>query len=67
MIGLGTGRYNGADGFTISYELIDNGEPGSHDMLSFLIYETANPRNVVLSLSLQLLTKGNLQAHFDQR
>jgi hypothetical protein len=36
-------------------------------MLSFLIYETANPRNVVLSLPLQLLTKGNLQAHFDQR
>jgi hypothetical protein len=67
MIGLGTGRYNGADGYTVSYELIDNGEPGRHDMVSFLIYETANPRNVVLSLSLQLLTKGNLQAHFDQR
>ena len=67
MIGLGTGRYNGADGYTVSFTLIDNGEPGRKDMLSFLIYETANPSNVVLSLPLQFLTKGNLQAHFDQR
>jgi len=67
MFGLGTGQYNGADGFTVSYELIDNGEPGRPDMAAFLIYETANPSNVVLSLPLQLLTKGNLQAHFDQR
>ena len=67
MIGLGTGRYNGADGYTVSFTLIDNGEPGRRDMLAFLIYETANPSNVVLSLPLQLLTKGNLQAHLDQR
>ncbi len=67
MIGLGTGRYDGADGYTVSFTLIDNGEPGKKkDMLSFLIYETANPSNVVLDLPLQLLTKGNLQAHFDQ-
>jgi hypothetical protein len=66
MIGQGTGRYDGADGYTVSFTLIDNGEPGRKDMLSFLIYETANPSNVVLSLPLQFLTKGNLQAHFDQ-
>jgi hypothetical protein len=67
MIGTGTGRYDGADGYTVSFTLIDNGEPGRKDMLSFLIYETANPANVVLDLPLQSLTKGNLQAHLDQR
>ena len=67
MIAKGTGRYNGADGYSVSFTLIDNGEPGRRDMLAFLIYETANPSNVVLSLPLQLLTNGNLQAHFDQR
>ena len=67
MIGMGTGRYDGADGYTVQFTLIDNGEPGRKDKLSFLIFETANPSNVVLSLPLQFLTKGNLQAHFDQR
>ena len=67
MMGVGTGRYDGADGYTVAFTLIDNGEPGRKDMLAFMIYETANTKNVVLTLPLQLLTKGNLQAHFDQR
>jgi hypothetical protein len=67
MIGLGTGRYDGVDGYTVAFTLIDNGEPGRHDMIAFSVYQTANPGNVVLTLPLQSLTKGNLQAHFDQR
>lgn len=67
MIGKGEGRYDGAEGYSIAFTLIDNGEPGTKDKLAFMIYETANVKNVVLNLPLQLLTKGNLQAHFDQR
>jgi hypothetical protein len=66
MIGLGTGRYDGVDGYTVAFTLIDNGEPGRSDKIAFSIYQTATPSHVVLSLPLQLLTKGNLQAHFDQ-
>lgn len=65
--GVGTGRYNGVDGFTIEFTLVDAGEPGKgRDKAALLIYETANPGNVVLDVPLQLLTGGNLQAHFDQ-
>ena len=66
LIGVGTGRYNGASGYTIRFTLIDAGEPGSLDRMAILIFETANPANVVLSVPLQYLTTGNLQAHYDQ-
>ena len=66
LIGVGTGRYNGDDGFTVEFTLVDYGEPGSADQMSILIYETLNPGNVVLNVPLQVLTGGNLQAHYDQ-
>lgn len=66
LVGVGTGRYNGADGFTIRFTLVDAGEPGSSDRMAILIFETANPANVVLNVPLQLMTGGNLQAHYDQ-
>jgi hypothetical protein len=66
LVGVGTGRYNGVDGYTIEFTLQDYGEPGSSDRAALLIYETANPANVALSVPLQLLTGGNLQAHYDQ-
>jgi hypothetical protein len=66
LVAVGTGRYNNVDGFTIEFTLVDAGEPGSDDKARFLIYETANPGNVVLDVPLQKLTGGNLQAHFDQ-
>jgi hypothetical protein len=66
LIGVGTGRYNNADGYTIEFTLQDFGEPGSADRMAIKIYETANPANVVLNVPLQVLTGGNLQAHFDQ-
>lgn len=66
LVGIGTGRYNGVDGYTIEFTLVDYGEPGSSDQASLLIYQTSNPANVVLNVPLQLLTGGNLQAHYDQ-
>jgi hypothetical protein len=34
--------------------------------MAILINETANPSNVVLDVPPQLLSGGNLQAHYDQ-
>jgi hypothetical protein len=67
IVGMGTGRYDGVEGYTVVFELQDNGEPGTNDKTSFLIYETANPSNVVLNLPLSVITSGNIQAHVDQR
>jgi hypothetical protein len=66
LVGVGTGRYNGTAGFTIEFTLVDAGEPGTSDQAALLVYETANPGNVVLNVPLQFLTGGNLQAHYDQ-
>jgi hypothetical protein len=66
MVGVGTGTYDGDDGFTVEFTLVDAGEPGTSDKAAFKIYETANPSNIVLNLPLTVLTGGNLQAHFDQ-
>lgn len=66
LVGVGTGRYNGVDGYTIEFTFVDYGEPGSADRASLRIYQTSNPANVVLNVPLQLLSGGNLQAHYDQ-
>lgn len=65
--GTGTGRYDGVDGYTVMFTLVDNGEPGTSDEAGFLVFETANPANVVLNVPLQLITGGNIQAHVDQK
>jgi hypothetical protein len=66
LIGVGRGRYNGADGYTAIFVLVDAGEPGRDDRMGLLIYETANPGNVVLYVPISTLNGGNLQAHYDQ-
>ena len=66
LVGVGTGRYNGEDGYTIEFTLVDAGEPGRDDRIALRIYETANPANEVLNIPLRLLDRGNLQAHYDQ-
>jgi hypothetical protein len=66
MIGVGAGRYEGVDGYTVKFTLIDGGEPGRNDKIAILVYKTATPGMVVLSLLLTALTGGNLQAHPDQ-
>ena len=48
LIGVGTGRYNNQDGYTIEFTLQDYGEPGVNDRMAIKIYQTANPANVVL-------------------
>ena len=64
LIGRGTGRLNGVDGYSIVFTLIDEGEPGSNDRMGFTI--TAPNGAVVFSVPLTELTGGNLQAHYDQ-
>src|SRR5580765_3721231 len=66
MRGIGTGRFDGTDGFTVDFTLFDGGEPGTSDTIRIKIFETANPTNVVLDLPTTFLSGGNLQAHFDQ-
>jgi hypothetical protein len=66
LIGTGTGRYNNQDGFSIEFTLVDGGEPGTADKMAIFVFETANPLNVILDIPLQLLSGGNLQAHYDQ-
>ncbi len=67
IVASGTGRFDGVDGFTVQFTLIDNGEPGRNDQAGFMIFETANPLNVVLSFPVITITTGNIQAHVDQR
>lgn len=64
--GVGTGRFNGTSGYTVQFTLVDAGEPGTADQIAFRVFETANPANVVLTLPLQNIVGGNVQAHFDQ-
>ena len=70
----GTGKYNGTAGYTVVFTLIDNGEPGTEDQAGFIVCLTdpANPNScststsIVLSVTLQLVSTGNIQAHLDQ-
>lgn len=64
--GVGQGRYNGQEGYTIEFTLQDYGEPGRNDRAALKIYPTGSPNSPVLNVPLQLLTSGNLQAHYDQ-
>lgn len=67
MVGTGTGKFDGNLGYTVQFTLKDSGEPGgSNDRIALRIFQTSNPANVVLNVPLQDITKGNLQAHFDQ-
>jgi hypothetical protein len=64
LVGRGTGRYNGVDGYSIVFTLIDAGEPGVNDQMGFRI--TAPDGSIVLDVPVQYLSGGNLQAHYDQ-
>lgn len=64
LVGRGTGRFNGVDGYSIVFTLIDGGEPGVNDQMGFTI--SAPNGAVVLNVPVQYLSGGNLQAHYDQ-
>jgi hypothetical protein len=72
IVATGTGSYNGVEGYTVEFTLIDNGEPGTFDAAGFVVCQTANPlscagsTNVVLNIPVQTVTTGNIQAHLDQ-
>lgn len=69
----GTGSYNGTEGYTVVFTLWDHGEPGVNDEAGFVVCQTADPTsctgstNIVLSVPLQAVTTGNIQAHVDQK
>lgn len=63
IVGVGTGRYNGVDGYTIEFTLVDAGEPGRNDQAALRIF---NGTGDVLNIPLSRLDGGNVQAHFDQ-
>ncbi len=66
IIAMGTGKFDNIDGYTVQFELVDNGEPGTTDAAMFKVYQTSNPSNVVLNCPLQVIGSGNIQAHVDQ-
>jgi hypothetical protein len=67
IIGGGTGLYDGMAGYSVAFELIDNGEPGAGvDEAGFVVYNTATSA-VVLNVPLAFITGGNIQAHVDQK
>lgn len=62
--GTGTGRYNGELGATVDFTLIDAGEPGTLDEIRFVVKDKNGV--TVLTLPLQHIVGGNVQAHYDQ-
>ena len=69
-IGVGTGKLNGVDGYSINWTLVDAGEPGKDDTAAYLIWKDTNNDGdvdggepVALSVGTKLLTFGNHQAH----
>jgi hypothetical protein len=67
IVGMGSGRFDNMDGYTVMFTLIDNGEPGKNDEAGFMVYQTSNPANVVLNVPVAFITGGNVQAHVDQK
>lgn len=71
----GTGSYNNKPGYTVVFTLWDHGEPGTADLAGFVVCKTdpANPKScassssIVLSVPVQLVSTGNVQAHVDQK
>jgi hypothetical protein len=68
IVATGYGTYNGLTGYTIEFMLVDSGEPDNKrsDQMRILIYKTGDPGDVKLSVPLQFITAGNIQAHYDQ-
>lgn len=58
--GTGTGKFNGATGYSAEWTFVDAGEPGKNDTANIVI---KNPSNVVILTASGLIDKGNQQAH----
>ena len=64
-VGAGTGLYDGVPGATAAWTFTDAGEPGTSDTATYLIRDKDG--NVVLTVAVQVLNKGNQQAHKDNK
>ena len=64
-VGEGTGLYDGVPGAKASWTFTDAGEPGTSDTATYLIRDKDG--NVVLTVAVQVLNKGNQQAHKDNK
>jgi hypothetical protein len=65
--GIGTGKYNGVEGYIINFHLTDTGEPGGlNDIAEITITGPGPTFEVVLQVSGELI-KGNQQAHRDNK
>jgi len=68
FIGKAVGRLNGVDGSHVEFIFVDDGEPGTTDKATIMIWAPGDDPNTdtpVLEVS-DFLTHGNLQAHEDQ-
>lgn len=71
----GTGSYDNMPGYTVVFTLWDQGEPGRNDQAGFVVCLTdpvhpntcSTSTSIVLSVPLQLVSTGNIQAHVDQK
>ena len=65
FVGEATGRLNGVDGYLVQFTFVDGGEPGGrNDRAQIQIF--APDGSLVLNVPMSALTRGNLQAHYDQ-
>lgn len=65
FVGHGEGSLNGVPGSSVAFTFVDSGEPGGKaDLAAIRIWSPGG--SLVLDVPLQVLDRGNLQAHYDQ-
>ena len=65
LTGVGVGKFDGDEGFHITFTFVDGGEPGVDDQIAFRITKDSDG-SVILDVPLTTVSGGNLQAHCDQ-
>lgn len=63
FIGLGTGKLDGVEGATISFDFTDQGEPGTNDTEAIMIFPPGSTTPVLNFSTTPLEPGGNQQAH----
>jgi hypothetical protein len=65
IAGTGTGEFNDMTGYTVTFEVQNNGGAGTNDEVYFVVYQTSNPRNVVVWVPQQFISSGTIPVSFD--
>ena len=60
------GKLDGVADSKIVFRFQDAGEPGSDDTIELTIFEPGSDVDVALHITLQNLSVGNFQMHYDQ-